>query len=152
MRPKKALAALIQGLALLGMTILSPSSGALAAEGKPGGTMRLLAIAAAGTIDPHINYTLQYWQLYQILYDGLVTFKKAGDRPASRSSPDLAEGLPQVDDDGKTYVFKLRKGIKFSDGRTSPSRMWSLRSSASSRSAARPPAPSTTASSAPMSA
>ena len=27
--------------------------------------MRLLAVGAGGTIDPHVNYTLQYWQLYQ---------------------------------------------------------------------------------------
>ena len=116
MRPKKALAALIQGLALLGMTILSPSSGALAAEGKPGGTLRLLANAAAGTADPHINYTLQYFQLNYILYDGLVTYKKAGDKTGFEVVADLAESLPKVENGGKTYVFKLRKGIKFADG------------------------------------
>ena len=33
---------------------------------------------AAGTLDPQINYTLQYWQLYQSTYDGLVAFKQAG--------------------------------------------------------------------------
>jgi len=42
-----------------------------------GGTMKIVAHAAAGTLDPHINYTLQYWQIYQGLYDGLVAFKKA---------------------------------------------------------------------------
>ena len=46
-------------------------------EQHRGGTMRLVARAAAGTIDPHINYTLQYWQLYQFVYDGLLAFKKA---------------------------------------------------------------------------
>ncbi len=30
--------------------------------------MRLVANSAAGTIDPHINYTLQYRQVYQALY------------------------------------------------------------------------------------
>ena len=30
-----------------------------------GGTMKLLAKAAGGTLDPQVNYTLQYWQLYQ---------------------------------------------------------------------------------------
>ena len=38
-------------------------------------------------IDPHINYTLQYWQIYQSIYDGLVTFKKApGAEGFARSS------------------------------------------------------------------
>jgi hypothetical protein len=30
------------------------------------------ANSAAGTIDPHLNYTLQYWQIYQAPYDGLI--------------------------------------------------------------------------------
>jgi peptide/nickel transport system substrate-binding protein len=29
----------------------------------------LVANSVAGTIDPHINYTLQYRQVYQVLYD-----------------------------------------------------------------------------------
>lgn len=46
-----------------------------AAQEHRGGTMRLVAVGAGGTIDPQINYTLQYWQLYQGIYDGLVMFK-----------------------------------------------------------------------------
>jgi peptide/nickel transport system substrate-binding protein len=81
-----------------------------------GGTMRLLAVGAGGTIDPHINYTLQYWQLYQFVYDGLVAFKKAEGAAGFEIVPDLAEALPPPADDGKSYTFKLRKGIKFSNG------------------------------------
>jgi peptide/nickel transport system substrate-binding protein len=36
----------------------------------------------------------------------------AGYRPA----PDLAAGLPKVSRDGKTYVFKVRRGLRFSTG------------------------------------
>ena len=83
-----------------------------------GGTLKLLAKAAAGTIDPQVNYTLQYWQLYQATYDGLLAFKKAGRRRAFQVVPDLAENLPTPTNGGKTWVFKLRKGIKFSNGKT----------------------------------
>jgi peptide/nickel transport system substrate-binding protein len=85
-------------------------------EAHRGGTMRLLAVGAGGTIDPHINYTLQYWQLYQSIYDGLVTFKHAAGTDGFTIVPDLAEELPPPADDGKSYTFKLRKGIKFSNG------------------------------------
>jgi peptide/nickel transport system substrate-binding protein len=87
-----------------------------AEEGKPGGTLRLLAKAAAGTIDPHINYTLQYFQINYILYDGLVTFKKAGDKTGFDVVADLAETLPAPEDGGRKYTFKLRNGIKFANG------------------------------------
>ena len=52
-----------------------------------GGTLKLLAKAAAGTIDPHVNYTLQYWQLYQATYDGLLGFKKARRQRGVRGRP-----------------------------------------------------------------
>ncbi|MEO6300070.1 MAG: ABC transporter substrate-binding protein, partial [Paracoccaceae bacterium] len=81
-----------------------------------GGTMRLVARSAAGTVDPHINYTLQYWQIYQGLYDGLLAFKKAPGADGFIKVPDLAEDMPAVSNDGKTYTFKIRKGIKFSNG------------------------------------
>jgi len=93
-----------------------PLGASLAGEGKPGGTMRLLAKAASGTIDPHINYTLQYFQINYLLYDGLVTFRKAGDKTGFDVVADLAESLPEPQDGGRKYVFKLRKGIKFADG------------------------------------
>ena len=81
-----------------------------------GGTMRIVARAAGGTLDPHINYTLQYWQVYQLVYDGLIGFKKANGAEGFKKVPDLAEELPAPTNDGKTYVFKLRKGIHFSNG------------------------------------
>jgi peptide/nickel transport system substrate-binding protein len=82
-----------------------------------GGTLKLLARAAGGTIDPHVNYTLQYWQLYQATYDGLLAFKKAGGNAAFDVVPDLAQNLPTPTNGGKRWVFKLRKGIKFSNGK-----------------------------------
>ena len=95
---------------------LQAASADLLPEHK-GGTLRALATAAGGTIDPQINYTLQYWQLYQSIYDGLVSFKHAAGSDGFTIVPDLAESIPPPADDGKSYTFKLRQGIKFSDGR-----------------------------------
>ena len=63
------------GLAIAGALMPYPSATPASADLDPahkGGTMRLLAVGAGGDIDPHVNYTLQYWQLYQSIYDGLV--------------------------------------------------------------------------------
>ena len=82
-----------------------------------GGTLKIAAKSAGGTIDPKVNYTLQYWQIYQGVYDGLVAFKQVSGKDSFTTVPDLAESLPTPTNGGKTYVFTLRKGIKFSDGR-----------------------------------
>ena len=100
---------------LIGLS-LAPAQAEYMTEHR-GGTMRLVARSAAGTVDPHINYTLQYWQIYQSLYDGLLAFKKAPGADGFTKVPDLAEDMPVVSNDGKTYTFKLRKGVMFSDGR-----------------------------------
>ncbi|SNX55660.1 peptide/nickel transport system substrate-binding protein [Streptomyces sp. TLI_55] len=82
-----------------------------------GGTLQLMAHAAAGTLDPQVNYTLQYWQLYQSMYDGLLAFKKVGGQESFTVVPDLAAAMPKVTNGGRTYTFTLRKGITFSNGK-----------------------------------
>ncbi|WP_137931191.1 ABC transporter substrate-binding protein [Mesorhizobium comanense] len=102
--------------ALLAGTWLAPAQAEYLKEHR-GGTIRLLARSAAGTLDPHINYTDQGWQMYQPIYDGLVAFRKAEGKDGFEVVADLAEALPTLSNDGKTLAFKLRKGIKFSDGK-----------------------------------
>jgi len=85
-------------------------------EAKAGGIVTFVAAAAGGTLDPKINYTAQYWQLYQASYDGLLGFKYADDAGSFEIVPNLAEALPVTSNGGKTLTFKLRKGIMFSDG------------------------------------
>lgn len=101
--------------ALLAGSWLAPAQAEYLKEHR-GGTIRLLARSAAGTLDPHINYTDQGWQMYQPVYDGLVIFRKAEGKDGFSVVPDLAEALPTVSNEGKTFTFKLRKGIKFSNG------------------------------------
>ena len=109
---KLLMATVAAGLIGLGV---APAQAEYMAEHR-GGTMRLVARSAAGTVDPHINYTLQYWQIYQSLYDGLLAFKKAPGAEGFEKVPDIAEAMPEVSNDGKTYTFKIRKGIMFSNG------------------------------------
>jgi len=81
-----------------------------------GGTMKLVARGSNGTIDPDVAYSLQYWQVFQSVYDGLVAFKKTNGSDAFTIVPDLATAMPVLSNDGKTYTFTLRRGIKFSNG------------------------------------
>ena len=100
------------------------ASGALAADTRAelmaahrGGVLKLNAHGSEGTIDPQINYTAEFWQFFVITNDGLLSFKKVEGKDSNTVVPDLAEALPQPEDGGKTYTFKLRDGVKFSNGK-----------------------------------
>ena len=94
----------------------SPSS--TAAASHKGGTFTILANSSFGVADPAQNYTLEEWQLLINTHDGLTQFKRVGGTEGTKIVPDLATALPTPTDGGKTYVFHIRSGIKFSNGTT----------------------------------
>ncbi|HEY2509008.1 MAG TPA: ABC transporter substrate-binding protein [Streptosporangiaceae bacterium] len=86
--------------------------------GHAGGTFTILANSAFGVADPAQNYTLEEWQLLIDSHDGLVTFAKVAGVAGTKIVPDLATSIPTPTNGGKTYVFNIRRGIKFSNGQT----------------------------------
>jgi peptide/nickel transport system substrate-binding protein len=114
----------LAGVAALALTAAAcgssgPSSGngnTNQSQGKVGGTYTILANSAFGVADPAQNYTLEQWQLLIDTHDGLVQFKRVGGAAGTEIVPDLATTLPTATDGGKTYLFHIRKGIKFSNG------------------------------------
>ncbi len=83
---------------------------------QSGGVFTILANSAFGVADPAQNYTLQEWQLLIDTHDGLVGFAKVGGVAGTKLVPDLATSIPTPTNGGKTYVFNVRRGIKFSNG------------------------------------
>ncbi len=104
-------------LALLTTPALAEEDRAALMRAHRGGTMRLLAHSAAGTIDPQVNYTAQFWQMFSMAYDGLLAFRKVPGPRGNEIVGDLAEAVPVPTDGGLTWAFRLRPGIRFSDGR-----------------------------------
>jgi YVTN family beta-propeller protein len=51
-----------------------------------------------------------------LLYDGLVTYRHVGGAAGGRLVPNLAVRLPTPTDEGRTYTFRLRGGLRYSDG------------------------------------
>jgi peptide/nickel transport system substrate-binding protein len=88
------------------------------ATGHKGGTFTILANSAFGVADPAQNYTLEEWQLLIDTHDGLVGFAKENGLAGNKIVPDLATSIPVPTNGGKTYVFHIRRGIKFSNGQT----------------------------------
>src|SRR5262249_25478198 len=55
-------------------------------------------------------------QLFGLINDGLVTLNHTAGPAGSRLVPDLALTLPVPSDNGRTYTFHLRPGIRYSSG------------------------------------
>ena len=49
-------------------------------------------------------------------YLPLLTYAHANGEAGTEVVPALAESLPKISEDGKTYTLTLRKGLKYSDG------------------------------------
>jgi peptide/nickel transport system substrate-binding protein len=56
------------------------------------------------------------WQMLSLTNDGLVTYRRVGGLAGDSLVPDLATALPAPTDDGRTYTFQLRSGIRYSNG------------------------------------
>ena len=111
---RAALAAVVAAL-LAPAAQAEPDRAALMAQHR-GGTIRLLARTAAGSIDPQVNYTAQFWQVFALAYDGLVAFRKAAGPAGREIVADLADAVPEPAEGGLAYRFRLRPGLRFSNG------------------------------------
>lgn len=106
----------VLALAAAGCGSSSAPSSKSTTSGHAGGVFTVVANSAFGVADPAQNYTLEEWQLLIDTHDGLVGFAKAGGLAGTKIVPDLATSIPLPTNGGKTYVFNIRRGIKFSNG------------------------------------
>jgi peptide/nickel transport system substrate-binding protein len=105
--PVGALAAYHQNLALA--TLASPAT-------HRGGTLRVIADGGLDSIDPGEAYSAIGWQLLSLTNDGLLTYTRTSGPAGATIVPDLAISLPTVQDDGRTFTFRLRAGVRYSTG------------------------------------
>ncbi len=64
------------------------------------------------SLDPADAYAVHDWELIKNTGEGLLKWKPG----TTELQPGLAVDFPEISEDGLTYTFKLRPGIKFADG------------------------------------
>jgi len=84
--------------------------------GKTGGSIRTANTDFPDYLDPALSYTQEGWQTLWTVYTPLLTYKHAEGAEGATVVPGLAEEMPEISEDGKSYKLKLREGLKYSDG------------------------------------
>jgi len=96
----------------VGVFALLAAAPTLADDIKQGGEMTVAFKDDMATLDPAIGYDWQNWSIIKSLYSRLMDYEPG----TTNLRPDLAESF-DVSPDGLIYTFKLRKGVKFHNGR-----------------------------------
>ncbi len=108
------------GLVVLVIGLVAASAIGLSAcgssGGKEGGTLTGSYASFPDFLDPQLSYTREGWTAMYDTYLPLLTYKRANGEEGSEVAPGLAEDMPKISSDGKTYELTLRKGLKYSDG------------------------------------
>lgn len=100
-------------LALLSLFITTSMSAVAAPTPTPekGGVINVAIIGEPPTLDPMASTTDLVGTISQHIFETLYTFDAKW-----QIVPLLADALPTMSDDGKTYLIPLRKGVTFHDG------------------------------------
>src|SRR5438093_658678 len=90
-----------------GSTSEAPSSPA-ASTIPQGGTLSIAWASDIQYFDPAKGYDVVSWPAERMMFETLVTYDSG-----TKLVPLLADGMPTISSDGKTYTFKLHTGVKF---------------------------------------
>ena len=101
-------------LALIGTTACIPPTASPTVTVPPKPKPKPIVLGTTDKItvlDPAKTYDFYTWEVFQNISEGLLKYKPG----TSILEPGIAESY-EVSSDGLEYTFKLRKGLKFTDG------------------------------------
>ncbi|HET8578182.1 MAG TPA: ABC transporter substrate-binding protein [Methylomirabilota bacterium] len=108
---RRSLTSLILGLALLPLLLAGPPDRADAQQPRRGGTLVMLVQPEPPTLASYLSTSGPIGQVTAKVYDGLLEYDFN-----LNPQPSLAESW-QLSPDNKTITFKLRRGVRFHDGK-----------------------------------
>ena len=83
---------------------------------RGGGDINVTVTSFPDYVDPQLSYTVEGWEVLWNVYTPLLTYKHERGEAGTQVVPGLAEDMPDISPDGKTYKLKLRSNMKYSDG------------------------------------
>ena len=113
---KAAAIVCITPLAAFGVAACGSNKGGGGGGAGGGGDINVAMTSFPDYIDPQLSYTLEGWEVLWNVYTPLLTYKHAKGKEGTQVVPGLAEKMPDISPDGKTYKLKLRPNMKYSDG------------------------------------
>ena len=111
--------AALSALTLAACGANSRSSSGSSASAVAGGTLTILTSASDVNWDPAKSQSMPMTSL-GLVHRRLTTWKLEPGKPVELA-PDLATDTGKASDDGRTWTFTLKKGLKLSDGSTGSS-------------------------------
>ncbi len=109
--PGNTLIVLILLLLLVGLVAVPSAPASSPSASAEDTTLRVGWLLEPDNLNPFIGLLGQDYEIWHLNYDFLVGFDAADLSPR----PELAESW-QVSEDGKTWTFKIRQGVKWQDG------------------------------------
>jgi peptide/nickel transport system substrate-binding protein len=113
---KAGIATLVLVLSAFFIAACGDDGGGGGGEGKTGGTIRIGHTSMPDFLDPQLSFTVDGWQALLQAYPGLLVFPHESGPAGAEPVPGLAEDMPEISQDGRTYRFRLRENLRFSDG------------------------------------
>ncbi|HEY8473692.1 MAG TPA: ABC transporter substrate-binding protein [Natronosporangium sp.] len=83
---------------------------------EQGGTLRYAISEDWDSVDPGDTYYGLSWNLLRLYGRTLTMFNPVPGEGSAEVVPDLAESLGVPSDDGRTWTYTLKEGLKFEDG------------------------------------
>src|ERR687887_380586 len=111
------LSAIMAALGALLLVVAGFAHAASSTAAKKGGTMRLnMSATDVDFSDPSLAYGTISWQIEYATALKLLNYPDKGPPLGGRLQPEAAVAAPIISNNGKTYTFTIKKGLRFSDG------------------------------------
>ncbi|MET9336557.1 ABC transporter substrate-binding protein [Nonomuraea sp. NPDC003804] len=91
-------------------------TGVVNPSARKGGTLRIGMTNSLDNLDPAGTFYTEMWNYARLYGRALTMYRPAPGTAGTEVVPDLAAKLGETTDNGRTWTFTLREGLRFEDG------------------------------------